>query len=208
MNKQILKHTVLILVFAAIIFNTVTSGVLIVWMNQDRKSLKKVEADIRDLKEKIETDIRDLKEKIETEINLRKSLYPELKKSAKLLKKYNPTLDDLTTVRYAYKIFQCSDEHVSPDILTALIVVESSADSEAVSSKGALGLTQVMPNIWKYDKKTLKNPYKNIEAGSSILSYYVKKHGLKGGLSAYNSGKKSGAPRYASKVIRLAGLYF
>ena len=197
MNKQILKNTVLILVFAAIIFNTVTSGVLIVWMNQDRKSLKKVEADIRDLKEKIET-----------EINLRKNLYPELKKSAKLLKKYNPTLDDLTTVRYEYKIFQCSDEHVSPDILTALIVVESSADSEAVSSKGALGLTQVMPNIWKYDKETLKNPYKNIEAGSLILSYYVKKYGLKGGLSAYNSGKKSGAPRYASEVIRLAGIHF
>jgi soluble lytic murein transglycosylase-like protein len=197
MNKQILKNTVLILVFAAIIFNTFTSGVLIVWMNQDRKSLKKVEADIRDLKDTLET-----------EINLRENLYPELKKSAKLLKKYNPTLDDLTTVRYAYKIFQCSDEYVSPDILTALIVVESSADFEAESSKGALGLTQVMPNIWKYDKETLKNPYKNIEAGSSILSYYVKKHGLKGGLSAYNSGQKSGSPRYASKVIRIAGTYF
>ena len=197
MNKQILKNTVLILVFAAIIFNTVTSCVLIVWMNQDRTSLKKVEADIRELKDKLEA-----------EISLREKLYPELKKSAKLLKKYNPTLDDLTTVRYAYKIFQCSDEYVSPDILTALIVVESSADSEAESSKGALGLTQVMPNIWKYDKETLKNPYKNIEAGSLILSHYVKKYGLKGGLSAYNSGKKSGAPRYASKVIRLAGLYF
>ena len=197
MNKQILKNTVLILVFAAIIFNTVTSGVLIVWMNQDRKSLKKVEADICELKDKLEA-----------EISLREKLYPELKKSAKLLKKYNPTLDDLTTVRYAYKIFQCSDEHVSPDILTALIVVESSADSEAVSSKGALGLTQVMPNIWKYDKKTLKNPYKNIEAGSSILSYYVKKHGLNGGLSAYNSGQKNGSPRYASKVMRIAGTYF
>ena len=197
MNKQIFKNTVLILVFAAIIFNTVTSGVLIVWMNQDRTSLKKVEADIRELKDKLEA-----------EISLREKLYPELKKSAELLKKYNPTLDDLTTVRYAYKIFQCSDEYVSPDILTALIVVESSADSEAESSKGALGLTQVMPNIWKYDKETLKNPYKNIEAGSLILSYYVKKYGLKGGLSAYNSGKKSGAPRYASKVIRLAGLYF
>ena len=197
MNKEIFKNTVLILVFAAIILNTVSSYVLIVWMNQDRKSLKKVEADIRELKDKLEI-----------EINLRKKLYPELRKSAKLLKKYNPTLDDLTTVRYAYKIFQCSDEHVSPDILTALIVVESSADSEAVSSKGALGLTQVMPNIWKYDKKTLKNPYKNIEAGSSILSYYVKKHGLKGGLSAYNSGQKSGSPRYASKVMRIAGTYF
>jgi soluble lytic murein transglycosylase-like protein len=197
MNKQILKNTVLILVFAAIIFNTVTSCVLIVWMNQDRTSLKKVEADIREFKDNLEA-----------EITLREKLYPELKKSAKLLKKYNPTLDDLTTVRYAYKIFQCSDEYVSPDILTALIVVESSADFEAESSKGALGLTQVMPNIWKCDKETLKNPYKNIEAGSSILSYYVKRYGLKGGLSAYNSGKKSGAPRYANKVIRLAGLHF
>lgn len=197
MNTKIFNNTVLILLFAAIIFNTVTSCVLTVWMSQDRKSLKKVEADICELKEKLEAEIR-----------LRKKLYPELKKSANLLKKYNPALDDLTTFRYAYKIFQCSDEYVSPDILTALIVVESSADSEAESSKGALGLTQVMPNIWKYDKKTLKNPYKNIEAGSSILSHYVKKYGLKGGLSAYNSGKKYGSPRYASKVIQLAGVNF
>ena len=181
MNKKTSNNKVLILVFVVIIFNIVTSCVLIVGMNKDRISLKKVEADIRELKDNLET-----------EINLRKTLYPELSKSAKLLKKYNPTLDDLTTVRYAYKIFQCSDEHVSPDILTALIVVESSADSEAVSSRGALGLTQVMPKIWKYDKKTLKNPYKNIEAGSSILSYYVKKYGLKGGLSAYTAGKRAG----------------
>jgi len=197
MNTKIFNNTVLILLFAAIIFNTVTSCVLTVWMSQDRKSLKKVESDICELKNKLEA-----------EITLREKLYPELKKSIKLLKKYNPALDDLTTVRYAYKIFQCSDEYVTPDILTALIVVESSANSEAESSKGALGLTQVMPNIWKYDKKTLKNPYKNIEAGSLILSHYVKKHGLKGGLSAYNSGKKYGSPKYASKVIRLAGVYF
>ena len=197
MDQKIFKNAVLILVFAAIIFNTVTSGVLILWMYQDRRSL-----------EKLEVDIREFNNKLEAEINLRKNFYPKLEKSAKLLKKYNPTLDDLTTVRYAHKIFQCSDEHVSPDILTALIVVESSADSEAVSPKGALGLTQIMPNIWKYDKKTLKNPYKNIEVGSSILSYYVKKHGLKGGLSAYNSGQKNGSPKYASKVMRIAGTYF
>ena len=33
MNKKIFNNTVLILFFAAIIFNTVTSCVLIVWMN-------------------------------------------------------------------------------------------------------------------------------------------------------------------------------
>ena len=197
MNQKIFKSTIIVLFFAAISFNIITSGILLVWMNQDRKFLIKVEADINDLKDKLET-----------EINFRKKLYPDLKKSAKLLKKYNPALDDLTSVRYAHKIFQCSDEHVSPDILTALIVVESSADPEAVSSKGAVGLTQVMPHIWRYDKKTLKDLYKNIEAGSSILRYYVKTHGLKGGLSAYNCGQKRGSLRYASKVMRIAGNYF
>ena len=197
MKQKVLNSTVVILVFAAILFNIATSSVLIVLMNQDRKFFIKFEADIQDLKDKLET-----------EINFRKKLYPGLEKSAKLIKKYNPKLDDLTTVRYANKIFQCSDEHVSPDVLTALIVVESSANPKAVSSKGAVGLTQVMPHIWKYDKKTLKNPYKNIEAGSSILRYYVKTHGLKGGLSAYNCGQKRGSLRYASKVMKIAGTYF
>jgi hypothetical protein len=197
MNKKIFNNTVLICLFLAITFNTFTSCVLMVWMNQDRKSLKKVEKDISELKDKLEM-----------EIILRKNLYPELKKSASLLKKYNPALDDLTTLKYAYKILQCSDDSVSHDILTALIVVESSADAEAVSSMGALGLTQVMPHIWNYDMKTLRNPYLNIEAGSLILKYYVKRYGLKGGLSAYNSGKKGGAPGYARKVIRIAGLHF
>ncbi len=197
MNIKIFNNTLLIFMFAVLILNTVSTCILTVWMNEDRKSLKKVEIDIRELKAKLES-----------EIDLREKLYPELKKSAGLLKKYNPALDDLTTLKYAYKIFQCSDEEVSPDILTALIVVESSADHKAVSRKGALGLTQVMPNIWKYDKSTLINPYENIEAGSSILKHYVKRYGLKGGLSAYNSGKKSGSPRYARKVMRIAGLYF
>ncbi len=197
MNKKLFNNTILIVMFAALIFNTVSTCILTVWMNEDRKSLKKVE-----------TDIRELKVKLESEIDMRKKLYPELKKTAGLLKKYNPALDDLTTLKYAYKILQCSDENVSHDILTALIVVESSADYKAVSIKGALGLTQVMPNIWKYDKSTLINPYENIEAGSAILKHYVKRYGLKGGLSAYNSGKKSGSPRYARKVMRIASRYF
>lgn len=187
----------LIIMFAAITFNVVTSCVLTLWMNEDRKSLKKVEADIRELKAKLEA-----------EIDLRKKLYPGLKKSAGLLKKYNPSLDELTLYRYAHKIHQCSDEFVPPDILTALIVVESSADCEAVSSKGAMGLTQVMPEIWNYDTHTLRNPYKNIEAGSAILRYYIKRYGLSGGLSAYNSGKKTGSPKYARKVMRIANRHF
>jgi hypothetical protein len=197
MNKKLIKNIMLVIMFAAITFNTAGTCILTMWMSEDRESLKK-----------LETDICELKDKLEAETDLRKKLYPELKKSAGLLKKYNPALDDLTTLKYAYKIFQCTDEYVSLDILTALIVVESSANTRAESNKGALGLTQVMPNIWKYDKSTLINPYRNIEAGSSILSYYVKRYGLKGGLSAYNSGKRSGSPKYARKVIGIASRYF
>jgi len=197
MNKKLFNNTILVIMFAAITFNVVTSCVLTLWMKEDRKSLKKVEADITDLKAKLEA-----------EIDLRKKLYPGLKKTAGLLRKYNPALDELTLFRYAHKIYQCSDELVSPNILAALIVVESSADSEAVSSKGAMGLTQVMPGIWQYDPHTLRNPYKNIEAGSSILRYYIKRYGLTGGLSAYNCGKKSGSPHYARKVIRIADRHF
>ncbi|MBW2184702.1 MAG: lytic transglycosylase domain-containing protein, partial [Deltaproteobacteria bacterium] len=46
-------------------------------------------------------------------------------------------------------MYKCSESPVTPELLTALIVVESSANHVAVSNKGAVGLTQVMPHIWR-----------------------------------------------------------
>ena len=94
------------------------------------------------------------------------------------------------------------------DILNALIVVESSANHRAISEKGALGLTQVMPDIWNHDYETLINPYQNIEIGAAILKSYVERHGLQGGLSAYNSGRKDAALGYAHKVKQIAHMHF
>ena len=198
MNKsEILKYTIFMLVGIILIINTAMTCLLIAWINEDRKSLKN-----------IQSDIWELKDKLETEIKLREELFPKLKKSAQLLRKYNSGLDYATALMYACKIYECSDEDVTFNILTALIVVESSANNTAVSRKGAIGLTQVMPGIWRFDRKTLIDPYKNIEIGSSILKYYIKRHGLDGGLSAYNSGKKNGSVRYARKVLRIANRYF
>lgn len=198
MKKSVnLKNTILAFLVMILIFNTAVICMLTFWISEDRKSLRDVHADVQEIKKKVEA-----------EINLREDLFPKLKKSAQLLRKYNPDLDQFTALRYANKIYECSDADVSFNILTALIVVESSADYRAVSSKGALGLTQVMPRIWKCDKSTLINPYKNIEIGSSILKHYIKRHGLVGGLSAYNSGRRNRSVRYAKRVLKIANHYF
>ena len=198
MKKSVnLKNTILAFLVMILIFNTAVTCMLTYWISEDRKFLRDVHADVQEIKKKVEA-----------ELNLREDLFPKLKKSAQLLRKYNPDLDQLTALTYAYKIYECSDADVSFNILTALIVVESSADYRAVSSKGALGLTQVMPRIWKFDKSTLTNPYKNIEIGSSILKHYIKRHGLVGGLSAYNSGRRNRSVRYAKKVLKIANHYF
>lgn len=158
--------------------------------------------------DRIQKDVVEIRQLLDDEIKLREELFPQLKKSADLLSYYNPSLEYQTALQYALKIFQCSDDRVSPELLTALIVVESSADHEAESIKGALGLTQVMPNIWRYEPEVLLDPFQNIEIGADILKYYIDRFGLVGGLSAYNSGQRDRALGYAHRVIRVAQLHF
>ena len=196
-NKNTLKQVLLIIITAVLVINTFMTCMLAIWIKEDRGSLNNVQ-----------NEIRDIKKALEMEINLRQELFPKLKKSACLLMKYNHRLDYITAIKYASKIYECSDKYVTMDILTALIVVESSANHMAVSKKGAMGLTQVMPGIWRYDTSTLKNPYKNIEIGASILRQYITKHGLIGGLSAYNSGRKTRSVRYAKNILKIANKYF
>lgn len=152
----------------------------------------------------VHQEIVELKAKVEEESKLREELFTTLRKSASLLQQYNPRLDGITAIKYAWKIYFCSEKPVTPELLTALIVVESSANHVAISNKGAVGLTQVMPLIWKHKRQELLDPYKNIEIGSKILKYYMDRHGIKGGLSSYNSGHKNRSLRYARYVLRVA----
>lgn len=197
------KHTWLdTFIFAAISINTVMICMLTFWAMDERQTLSIVQVEIQELKHRIEM-----------EIKLRQEIMPQIKKSTELLSKSNPDLDPLTALSYAVKIWQCSDEVVTHDLLTALIVVESGADHTAVSPHGALGLTQIMPGNWPYPQKELRDPYKNIEAGAAILRQYIKRHGLIGGLRAYNCGTSSqsadGASLvYAKKVLQMAQNHF
>ncbi len=187
----------LIVLTAAVIANTALSSVIALQMRDERSSL-----------EGLANNVQKVQKALDAEIELRRHLFPQLHKSARLLQRYNPNLDYATALSYAYKIYECSDETVGFEILSALIVVESRADHRAVSRRGALGLTQVMPGVWNHDYQTLMNPYNNIEIGASILKSYIALHGLQGGLSAYKSGSRYAGLEYARKVEKIAQLHF
>jgi len=103
-------------------------------------------------------------------------------------------------------------KEIDPRIVAATIVVESNCNPYATSSKGAIGLMQVMPSIWKttYDfqgKVNLLNRQDNIKTGTDILAGYIKKYGKSGGILHYQ-GTGTGCPTcdgaYTSKILKLA----
>jgi hypothetical protein len=90
-------------------------------------------------------------------------------------------------------------------ILTALIFVESSCRTNAVSSKDAVGPTQVNWRVWRqYTRQQLLDPETNVRAGSKILAGYVRLYGIREGLHAYN-GFGDPTSAYADKVLLVAG---
>lgn len=96
---------------------------------------------------------------------------------------------------------QAIKNNIEPELLAALIFVESSFYPSVVSSANACGLTQVVPR-WtggpetkgvKYTCQQLKDPETSIKVGAQILSYSIRVYG-KGnedkGLCVYNAGIK------------------
>jgi soluble lytic murein transglycosylase-like protein len=102
---------------------------------------------------------------------------------------------------------------IDPRILAATVAIESSCDSMAVSRRGAIGLTQVMPKIWKgsFDFEhtiNLFNPNDNLHAGATILSGLIKQYGLAEGIRHYQgTGTDCDTcdNNYVPKILALAG---
>lgn len=80
---------------------------------------------------------------------------------------------------------------LSPEVVLAVIQVESRFDSYAVSSAGAQGMMQVMP-FWKHEigraDDNLINVDTNLRYGCTILKYYLDKENgnLAQALARYN----------------------
>jgi len=111
---------------------------------------------------------------------------------------------------------------IPPKLFFALIKQESGWNYRAVSSAGALGLTQVMPfNViaMGYDIESFKNsPADQLEAGAKYLSWQYKTFGRWDyALAAYNAGpgavmKYGGIPpypetqNYVRNILSMAGM--
>ena len=98
---------------------------------------------------------------------------------------------------------EASRANLEPELVLAVIEVESSFDRLAVSSSGARGLMQVMP-FWKkeigHPRDDLFFPRTNLRYGCTILSYYLKSAGgdLEVALYRYNG---AGDKAYPHKVL-------
>jgi len=92
-----------------------------------------------------------------------------------------------------------------PELVLAVIEVESSFDRYAVSKAGAQGYMQVMP-FWKNEigrpDDNLTHANTNLRYGCRILQYYLQREqgNLRRALAAYNGSL--GSPRYSDKVYK------
>jgi len=99
---------------------------------------------------------------------------------------------------------------VEPELILAIIAIESTFRERAVSRVGARGLMQVMPGVHREKLKhiggprALFDPAKNIHTGSQILVDYLNDHSgnLRRALLNYN-GSLGMRSSFAERVIRV-----
>lgn len=95
----------------------------------------------------------------------------------------------------------CRDQNVDPHLVQAVVEVESAYNHRAVSSKGARGLMQIMPDTGlRFGGKDLFDPLDNIECGIRYLKYLntLFEGELKLVIAAYNCGE--------NRVLRIGGI--
>ncbi len=119
-------------------------------------------------------------------------------------------------------IEECNKNDMDPYLILAVIQIESDFTPRAVSSKGAIGLMQVMPKTGEYVAKdlgisykghsSLYDPFVNVKLGINYLSFLEEQFdGTENALAAYNYGPTKFAnsktlaknlPVYVKKVLK------
>jgi len=116
----------------------------------------------------------------------------------------NPGLRPHERQRIGAALMRSADHYgLAPDLVLAVILVESDARPEAYSPKGAVGLMQVMPHMMRPmglagNAATVES---NIEAGCFILADNIRRWGFERGISAYFWGTRVRDGRYLAKVL-------
>lgn len=119
----------------------------------------------------------------------------------------NPAQADLVVAEATRLAGQYKD--IDPELILAVIAVESTFRAKAVSRAGARGLMQIMPRYHRQKinaiggNQALFDPIKNMHVGTQILDEYLalSRGNMNNALLRYNGslGKRSS---YANKVMR------
>jgi len=115
----------------------------------------------------------------------------------------NPHLSNAERRRIGRAILRSSaDNELDPQLVTAVILVESNARPWALSSKGAVGLMQVMPYMTEARMLAgnLTTIESNVAAGCSILADNIRRLGEDDGISAYFWGSDIRGVAYLDRV--------
>ena len=117
-----------------------------------------------------------------------------------------PRVDPLLSERIAASIARCGREQaLAPDLVLAVLMQESSARPGAHSSKGAIGLMQVMPHMYEVLALpgSAAHVEANIEAGCRLLADNIRRLGEERGISSYCWGNSIGNDFYLRRVQQL-----
>lgn len=115
----------------------------------------------------------------------------------------NPGLSRTAQRRIGEAVIRNSEKYgLDPELVTAVVIVESNARPWVVSRKGAVGLMQVMPHmVGDLDLAgNLTTIEKNIEAGCLILADNIRRLGEDDGISAYFWGSEIRGVAYLDRV--------
>lgn len=94
------------------------------------------------------------------------------------------------------------DNQLRPALVHAVVRAESAYRSDAVSSKGAVGLMQLMPaTAERYGVGDRRDPAQNLQGGSAYLRDLIKMfdNDLQLALAAYNAGENA-VIRYGNSI--------
>jgi len=186
-NTSILKYCVSL---CLIIFSSSTLAI-----ESNIQKPEEPDAELRQLLKEAITSSDSFKDRFDAEVWL-------LDMSTRLEGKITDNQKRLELLRHIH--YEASRVELSPQIVLALIQVESNFDKYAISTAGARGLMQIMP-FWLKEigqiNDNLFNIRTNLRMGCTILRFYLDKEkgNITRALARYNGSL--GSYRYTTKVF-------
>jgi soluble lytic murein transglycosylase-like protein len=125
------------------------------------------------------------------------------------LRRRNPQLGATQATRIADAVLACTEtqqiEDLTPELVLSIMFQESDARPHAVSPKGAVGLMQVMPYMYRVLQLPggIANLESNIEAGCLLLADNMRRLGRERGILSYFWGSQIRGDEYLRGVERI-----